>query len=109
MPGIHSQSVILVEGDADEIAPNAKLAADMHGFVIMVPERAVPTEAAGWKNTRHRRFVLNGNSEVVARGNNVVRIAFTSDLHIDITPQNRGFLPYLLGRVCVAPLAETNS
>jgi hypothetical protein len=37
MPGIQSQSVILVEGDADEIAPNAKLAADMHGFVIMVP------------------------------------------------------------------------
>ena len=37
MPGIHSQSVILLEGDADEIAPNAKLAADMHGFVIMVP------------------------------------------------------------------------
>lgn len=37
MPGIHSQSVILVEGDADEIVPNAKLAADMHGFVIMVP------------------------------------------------------------------------
>jgi predicted phosphohydrolase len=29
----------------------------------------------------------------------VVRIAFTSDLHIDITPQNRGLLPYLLGRV----------
>ena len=37
MPGIQSQSVILVEGDADEIAPDAKLAADMHGFVIMVP------------------------------------------------------------------------
>lgn len=37
MPGIHSQSVILVEGDADEIVPDAKLAADMHGFVIMVP------------------------------------------------------------------------
>ena len=37
MPGIHSGSVILVEGDADEIVPNAKLAADMHGFVIMVP------------------------------------------------------------------------
>lgn len=37
MQGIHSQSVILVEGDADEIVPNAKLAADMHGFVIMVP------------------------------------------------------------------------
>ena len=37
MPGIHSQSVILVEGDANEIAPSAKLAADMHGFVIMVP------------------------------------------------------------------------
>ena len=26
-----------MEGDADEIVPNAKLAADMHGFVIMVP------------------------------------------------------------------------
>jgi hypothetical protein len=37
MPGIHSQRVILLEGNADEIAPNAKLAADMHGFVIMVP------------------------------------------------------------------------
>ena len=37
MPGIHSQQVILVEGDANEIAPKAKLAADMHGFVIMVP------------------------------------------------------------------------
>ena len=37
MPGIHSQNVILVEGDADEIVPNAKLATDMHGFVIMVP------------------------------------------------------------------------
>lgn len=37
MPGINSQSVILVEGDADEIAPNAKRAVDMHGFVIMVP------------------------------------------------------------------------
>jgi hypothetical protein len=37
MPGIHSQSVILLEGDADKIVPNAKLAADMHGFVIMVP------------------------------------------------------------------------
>jgi hypothetical protein len=37
MPGIQSQSVILVEGDADEIVPNAKLATDMHGFVIMVP------------------------------------------------------------------------
>ena len=37
MPGIQSQQVILIEGDANEIAPNAKLAADMHGFVIMVP------------------------------------------------------------------------
>ena len=37
MPGIHSERVILIEGDADEIVPNAKLAADMHGFVIMVP------------------------------------------------------------------------
>jgi hypothetical protein len=37
MPGIQSQRVILVEGDADEIVPNAKLATDMHGFVIMVP------------------------------------------------------------------------
>lgn len=32
-----NQSLILIEGDADEIVPNAKLAADMHGFVIMVP------------------------------------------------------------------------
>lgn len=37
MPGIHSERVILLEGVADEIVPNAKLAADMHGFVIMVP------------------------------------------------------------------------
>lgn len=37
MPGIHSDRVILLEGVADEIVPNAKLAADMHGFVIMVP------------------------------------------------------------------------
>ena len=37
MPGIHSERVILLEGNADEIVPNAKLAADMHGFVIMVP------------------------------------------------------------------------
>ena len=37
MPAIHSQRVILVEGNADDIVPNAKLAADMHGFVIMVP------------------------------------------------------------------------
>lgn len=37
MPGIHSERVILIEGDADEIVPNAKLAADMHGFVIVVP------------------------------------------------------------------------
>lgn len=37
MPGIRSQSVILIEGDAHEIVPKAKLAADMHGFVIMVP------------------------------------------------------------------------
>jgi len=37
MPGIQSQSVILVEGDASEIVPSAKLAANMHGFVIMVP------------------------------------------------------------------------
>jgi hypothetical protein len=37
MPGIHSERVILLEGVAGEIVPNAKLAADMHGFVIMVP------------------------------------------------------------------------
>jgi len=37
MPGIHSERVILIEGDADEIVPNAKPAAGMHGFVIMVP------------------------------------------------------------------------
>lgn len=37
MPGIHSQSAILIEGDANEIVPNAKPAADMHGFAIMVP------------------------------------------------------------------------
>ena len=37
MPGIHSKGVILLEGNADEIVPKAKLAIDMHGFVIMVP------------------------------------------------------------------------
>lgn len=37
MPRIHSDRVVLLEGDADEIVPNAKLAANMHGFVIMVP------------------------------------------------------------------------
>lgn len=37
MPGIHSQAVTLIEGDAGEIVPNARLAANMHGFVIMVP------------------------------------------------------------------------
>ena len=37
MPRIHSDRVILLEGNADEIVPNAKLAANMHGFVIMVP------------------------------------------------------------------------
>lgn len=37
MEPIHSQSVILVERDANEIVPNAKLAADMHGFFIVVP------------------------------------------------------------------------
>jgi hypothetical protein len=37
MPGIQSQRVILIEGNADQIVPNAKLATDMHGFGIMVP------------------------------------------------------------------------
>lgn len=37
MGGIQSERVILVEGDAGEIVPSAKLAAGMHGFVIMVP------------------------------------------------------------------------
>ena len=37
MPGIHSERVVLLEGNVAEIVPNAKLAADMHGFVIMVP------------------------------------------------------------------------
>jgi len=37
MPGIRSERVILVEGNADELVPGAKLPADMHGFVIMVP------------------------------------------------------------------------
>ena len=44
MPGIHSERVILIEGSADEIVPNAKLTADMHGFVIMVP----PGEGSEW-------------------------------------------------------------
>jgi hypothetical protein len=44
MPGIHSERVILIEGVADEIVPNAQLAADMHGFVIMVP----PGEGSEW-------------------------------------------------------------
>ncbi len=42
MPGIPSERIvseraILLEGDSGEIVPNAKLAASMHGFVIMVP------------------------------------------------------------------------
>lgn len=37
MPGIHSERVILIEGSAGAIVPNATMAADMHGFVIMVP------------------------------------------------------------------------
>ena len=37
MPGIHSQRAILIEGDSGEIVPDERLAADMHGFVIMVP------------------------------------------------------------------------
>lgn len=37
MPGISSERVILVEGDAGELVPGAKLKADMHGFVVMVP------------------------------------------------------------------------
>ncbi len=37
MPGISSQTVILIEGDADELVPKAKLPAGMYGFVIMVP------------------------------------------------------------------------
>jgi hypothetical protein len=37
MPGIYSDRVILLEGNADEIVPSARLAAEMHGFVIMVP------------------------------------------------------------------------
>jgi hypothetical protein len=44
MPGIHSERVILIEGNADEIVSNAKLTADMHGFVIMVP----PGEGSEW-------------------------------------------------------------
>lgn len=34
---IHSSRVLLLEGNADEFVPNAKLAKGMHGFVIMVP------------------------------------------------------------------------
>ena len=34
---IESQRVILTEGDAKELAPDAKVVAGMHGFVIMVP------------------------------------------------------------------------
>jgi len=37
MPGIHSQRVILIEGDADEIVRDTQFASDMHGFAIMVP------------------------------------------------------------------------
>ena len=44
MPGIHSERVILIEGVADEIVPNAQLAADMQGFVIMVS----PGEGSEW-------------------------------------------------------------
>ena len=44
MPGIHSERVTLIEGDADEIVPNARLATDMHGFGILVP----PGEGGEW-------------------------------------------------------------
>jgi hypothetical protein len=44
MPGIHSESVILIEGNADEIGPDTTMAAEMHGFVIMVP----PGEGSEW-------------------------------------------------------------
>jgi hypothetical protein len=44
MPGIHSERVILIEGIADEIVPNAQLTAEMHGFVIMLP----PGEGSEW-------------------------------------------------------------
>jgi len=37
MPGIHSERVILLEGNADEIVPKSKLASGMRGFVIMTP------------------------------------------------------------------------
>jgi len=44
MPGIHSERVILIEGSAGAIAPNATMAADTHGFAIMVP----PGEESEW-------------------------------------------------------------
>lgn len=44
MPGIQSERVILIEGNADDIVPKAKLADDMHGFVVMVP----PGEGREW-------------------------------------------------------------
>jgi hypothetical protein len=37
MSKIHGQRVNLIEGAADEVAPNAELAANMHGVAIMVP------------------------------------------------------------------------
>ena len=41
---IYSRNVVLVEGSADELVPNAESAAGMHGFAIMVP----PGEGSEW-------------------------------------------------------------
>ena len=41
---IYSSNVVMVEGSADELVPNAASAAGMHGFAIMVP----PGEGSDW-------------------------------------------------------------
>ena len=41
---IYGRKVILLEGDAREVAPNIERVADMHGFVVMVP----PSDDDNW-------------------------------------------------------------
>jgi len=41
---IYGRKVILLEGDAREVAPGIERVADMHGFVVMVP----PSDDDNW-------------------------------------------------------------
>jgi len=41
---IYDRKVILLEGDAREVAPGIERVADMHGFVVMVP----PSDDDNW-------------------------------------------------------------